>query len=387
MAILKRQGTQFWWYSVSRGRGKPRLRGSTGKTDKAEAEAVERVIRLAYAGKTPADKLHAMIDALSGQAHAGLPLAGTWQAYEGWLKSTGKRMADITLRQRKRACERLTDWAKENWPAVTTAGEVDRACAAGFAQYLSEQKTSGKTRRNLIGDLGTVWEGLRRVRDDVKENPWPLVLPNNDSERLDAFTLEQEKCVLEAADKKGHGWGLACRIARYTGLRYGDVARLKWKQVDLKAGVIRLAPSKTARHGIGVVIPLCENLRTALEPDKRRDVDEEGWVLPEHAECYPNPWQGTPGAFADVLALAKVEGRHTFHSWRHTFRTRLAAAGVSDEIAKRLGGWTEDATAMRYDHDGRLKEMREAVEMGARGGKDAKKKARSKARESDGGKA
>lgn len=367
MAILKRKGTQYWWYSVSRGRGKPRLRGSTGKTDRAEAEAVERVIRLAYAGKTPADKLHAMIDALSGKIHEGLPLLGAWQAYEGWLNSTGKRMADITLRQRKRACERLADWAKENWPAVTCAGEVDRACAAGFAQYLSEKKTSGKTRRNLIGDLGTVWEGLRRVRDDVKENPWPLVLPNNDSERLDAFTHLQEKSVLKAADKKGHGWGLACRIARHTGLRYGDVARLKWKQVDLAAGVIRLAPSKTARHGIGVAIPVCGSLRKALEAEKRSDGDGEAWVLPEHAECYPNPWQGLPGAFADVLSAAKVSGRHTFHSWRHTFRTRLAEAGVSDEIAKRLGGWTVDKTAMRYDHDGRMAEMREAVEKGAGG--------------------
>ena len=53
----------------------------------------------------------------------------------------------------------------------------------------------------------------------------------------------------------------------------------------------------------------------------------------------------------------------TFHSWRHTFRTRLAEAGVSDEIAKRLGGWTVDKTAARYDHDGRLKELRHAINL------------------------
>lgn len=362
MSILQRPGTQYWWYSVSRGRGKPRLRGSTGKTDRAEAEAVEHVVRLAFAGKTSADKLHALIDALSGKVHEGLSLAGVWQAYEGWLKSTGKRMADITLRQRKRACERLADWAKENWPAVACAGEVDRACAAGFATFLSEKKTSGKTRRNLIGDLGTVWEGLRRVRDDVKENPWPLVLPENDSERLEAFTRAEEKKVLEAADKRGYGWGLACRIARYTGLRYGDVARLRWADVDLDAGVIRIKPSKTARHGVDVVMPVCDELAKAL-----RGVKQDGeFVLPEHAEYYPNPWQGPQGKFSEVLATAGFkDDRYTFHSWRHTFRTRLAEAGVTDEIAKRLGGWTEDATARRYDHDGRLKELREAVEKGA----------------------
>jgi len=59
---------------------------------------------------------------------------------------------------------------------------------------------------------------------------------------------------------------------------------------------------------------------------------------------------------------------NTFHSWRHTFRTRLAEAGVSDEIAKWLGGWTVDKTALRYDHDGRIAELAAAVEPGSRAG-------------------
>ena len=69
-----------------------------------------------------------------------------------------------------------------------------------------------------------------------------------------------------------------------------------------------------------------------------------------------------------MLLKAGVSGNFTFHSWRHTFRTRLAEAGVSDEIAKRLGGWTVDKTAMRYDHDGRLGELAVAVEAAAKSG-------------------
>jgi integrase len=56
-------------------------------------------------------------------------------------------------------------------------------------------------------------------------------------------------------------------------------------------------------------------------------------------------FSGKVSPFKDVLAKAGIkEGGHTFHSWRHTFRTRLSEAGVSDDLAKRLGGWTEDAT-------------------------------------------
>ncbi len=35
---------------------------------------------------------------------------------------------------------------------------------------------------------------------------------------------------------------------------------------------------------------------------------------------------------------------------------------MPDDLAKRLGGWTEDATAARYDHAERLEELRAAVE-------------------------
>ena len=87
-------------------------------------------------------------------------------------------------------------------------------------------------------------------------------------------------------------------------------------------------------------------------------------VLPPHAACYPHPQSnGGPGAFAGILKAATIEDEgYTFHSWRHTFRTRLSEAGVSDDLAKRLGGWTENSTAARYDHAERVEELRAAVE-------------------------
>jgi integrase len=365
MAVFKFRNSKFWWVSVYRGGGKPRLRLSTGKEDKGEAEAVERVLRLAHAGKSTPDKLHAMIDALTGGQHDGLPLSSVWDEYSRWMRSVGKELSVETERKRRRAVERLADWAASNWPSAKHAAAVDRSCALGFAEWLAGAGTSGKTRRNVIADLGTVWEGLRRIRDDVISNPWPLVLPVDDSERLFPFTPAEERAVLEAADKIGKGWGLACRISRYTGLRYGDVARLRWDAVDFKAGVIRLKPSKTARHAIGVVLPVCKALGEALSVVREGAGGSPEFVLPEHALAYPKPEQGEPGPFSLVLLKAGVRGRHTFHSWRHTFRTRLAEAGVSDEIAKRLGGWTVDKTALRYDHDGRVAELAAAVEAGA----------------------
>jgi len=99
-------------------------------------------------------------------------------------------------------------------------------------------------------------------------------------------------------------------------------------------------------------------LRDAL---KRLFVKGRKYVLPEFAKVYPGDPEDC--TFAAILKAAGVDDPTiTFHSWRHTFRTRLAEAGVSNDLAKRLGGWTQDATVQRYDHADKTEEIRQALE-------------------------
>ena len=362
MSIYKRQNSRFWWYAVRN--GEKYIRGSTGTDDEELAKSVEQTIRTARTGKSPASRLHAVIDALLGSPKpVGVLLAGVWPTYSHYIRQTGGEIVVGTERQRRRICERFADWAKKSRSKVECAEDVDRECAAAFGEYLAKTKVTAKTRANLISDLATVWRGLQCVRNSIKENPWPLIVPSvKGGVRGKSFSPEQEKSVIESADAAGHGWGLACRIARYTGLRYGDVARLEWSSVNLSDDLITLKPSKTERRGIAVRIPIAAPLHMALAAVKAENGSQ--YVLPEHAECYPRPERGSPRPFSEaVLEKAGLaDAGFTFHSWRHTFRTRLSEAGVSDEIAKRLGGWTVDKTAMRYDHDGRISELKKAVE-------------------------
>ncbi len=380
MSLYKPATSQFWWFQIWKPDGK-RLRRSTGTADKEKAAIVEQTFMMAFGKKSTAEKLKSMIDTIYGTDKKGLSLGEVWATYSQWLTVSGKNIAPETFRKRRNSLDRFTTWAKENWPAAPVVEAVDRQVASAFALMLATTGTKGKTRRNIFGDLGTIWEALRRVRDDLK-NPWPLVRPEaNDSERGQPFTRDQEKTVLETAQKSAADWHLASLIARHTGLRYSSVARLTWKEVDLEKGVIRHRPPKTAKHDIDVLLPLVEPLKGALtrawavrdkpETLQRRPGATSSMkslnpehVLPLHAACYPRPHlTGGPGPFADVLKAAKVDDEtHTFHSWRHTFRTRLSEAGVSDDLAKRLGGWTEDATAARYDHAERVEELRAAVE-------------------------
>lgn len=359
MAIYKRGGK--FWYMIYRPDG-PLLRCSTGTGDEAVARAVEKTMTMAVKKQTDAGRLHAMIDALLGTPVVeGLPLDAVWGEYERFLRAKNTRLAKPTMDGRRHAAARFAKWSAKYYPAATCAEQVDRGCALAFAEWLAKKGTAGKTRKNVIGDLQAVWKGLRTIRDGVGD-PWPLVMPDtSDSGRGSAFTREHEAAVIAAADAAGHGWGLACRIARHTGLRYGDVATLKWGCVEAEAGWIALEPSKTARHGVSVRVPMSSGLRAALAQARPPEASAGDYVLPDLGAVYPLRFKAC--TFQDVLRAAGLEeAGYTFQSWRHTFRTRLSAAGVSDEIAKRLGGWREDATAMRYDHDGRAAEMRAAVE-------------------------
>jgi integrase len=359
MSVYKQRNSRFWWVQVLKPGG-GRIRRSSNTEDKAKAELLDKSLRMAYARTSPVRAIHDLIDSIYGMAHTGIQIGAIWEEYERWQKASGKTTSAITQRKRCAAVRRFATWASEHWPSAQTAEDVDRQTAAGFASWLADAGTKGKTRRNIVGDLGTVWEGLRHIREGL-ENPWPFVMPETrDSERGRPFSLEQESAILKVAH--GGPWWLACMIARWTGLRYGDIARLQWNDVDETGGLIRIRPNKTERHKIEVVLPMAPVLANAMREAREAGVESE-FVLPIHAAAYPRPERaGGPGPFALVLEAAQVpSSEFTFHSWRHTFRTRLSEAGVSDDMAKRLGGWTSDTTAARYDHASRIEEMRAAI--------------------------
>lgn len=360
MALYKRGDNGNWWASIyipgSATHGQPRryLRASTGTTDKIKASAIEQTLRLGLHRSAPGQHLHALIDALLGEERKStLPIAALWSEYMRIWSVGGKRVAERTQATRERIARRLIDWLSRNRPSAAVLADVDKLAASAYAEALKREGAKSKTRKNIIGELSAMWQVVGSVHD--MENPWRAVAPEvDDAHTGKAFSRAEEMALLTAADNAGHDWGLMCRVARMTGLRYGDVAALTQSNIDRSALAIRLVPSKTSRHKIAVVIPITQELLNLIP-------DHPGPLFAEAFECLPRQMWRCP--FANVLEAAGLAGRgYTFHSWRHTFRTRLSEAGVADDIARRLGGWTQNTTAQRYDHAERLNEMRQAIE-------------------------
>lgn len=361
---------KYWWYEVKK--DGVRYRASCGTTRKDEAaDFAERMGVVRRAGCR--EKALALVDIFfPPEKKPGLPISSAWESYTTVAKATGRlEVSAKGLAARRCIFENFSEWLGKNCPAVDHAEEVTGPIAAKYAAYLATKKSqktgktlSSKRRQNIIAELGTIWRTLEKISADIR-SPWTGLTPTDvDGKRGEAFTREQERAIMAAAKRIGKGWLIACLVARHTGLRYGDIANLKWTEVDFKRNVIALEPRKTARHGIAVTVPMVSPLRAALLSERGKSASAGVYVLPLHAQLYGNGSESAYKAlnFKEVMDAAGVSGPgYTFHSWRHTMRSRLADAGADIQTAKLLLGHTSDAMSLHYDHAEHLDELRAAV--------------------------
>lgn len=347
MATIYRQnGRRIWQVRVwvaAKGRT---MSVSTGTDDRKKALAIAAQYQIAQAGDTSYQRIARTLGELMGASAASETLLS--QVWELYAKTPQVNVAAKTLAARRREVERFVAWVASHRPGVSRAAQVTRQVAQGYVEALVSAGGRGKTVNNSKGDLSTVWRTLVD-RGDAAENPWAGLrnVSDDDSEAGRAFSDDEVARLLAASQACPGGYFGPILVGLYTGLRYGDVAHLAWEEIH--GDCIRMAPSKTARHGTVVTIPLHPALAQYLAGLPR----DSQYVFPSHAARYNSGHRRRE--FAAILAaagiVAKPGEKISFHSLRHTFRTRLAAAGVPQEVAKKLGGWTTDAMAAHYDHD------------------------------------
>jgi integrase len=80
-------------------------------------------------------------------------------------------------------------------------------------------------------------------------------LPTHEAKaQKETFTPEEIARLLDAAPSDD--WRGVILLGALAGMRLGDALRLKWGNVDLQAGAITFAPSKTARLGKKLTMPI-----------------------------------------------------------------------------------------------------------------------------------
>lgn len=149
-------------------------------------------------------------------------------------------------------------------------------------------------------------------------------------------------------------------IALDTGLRRGDLLGLRWRNVHLDEGFIRLTMSKT-RHE--ATIPISAACRKALLECKGRTVVSEEFVFTTADGC-PYRVEKFRRFFAIAKKIAGINRRLRVHDLRHDLGSRLASKGVSIQQIARVLGHTSSRMAERYARvsDESLRAVRDALD-------------------------
>ena len=177
--------------------------------------------------------------------------------------------------------------------------------------------------------------GTERPR--MPRRTWRILEPVEVARVARAFTDEQAQAAF-----------LALVL---TGVRRSELQRLRWGDVDLVDGILRVRDSKTEEGVRSIALP--PKLAEALWQRRRRSTfDGDG----ELVFCHPE--RGTTyraEAFSEALTAAMkaagVEGKvRPFHDLRHTAITNDAAAGANPTALMTKAGHTDMRTTKTYLH-------------------------------------
>ena len=319
----------------------------------------------------------------------GAPTLG--EVAELWLAERQAALAPATVRVYRDATARLGDLRGLRLPAVT---------AARLAARVAELSQGGYSASSINQSLRVVSQvfrwARRRLALDVRD-PVPdlgrVERPARRGPRRRVLTAGEVAALLGAA---GERWRPLFWFAAATGARLGEVLALRWRDLDLEAGVCRIerqltregreCPPKTEAGERTVPLPgaLVGELRAWRlrspwsQPDDFVFASENGTPLDRSnvrrafdralgAARFPD---GRP-AFPEVFG-AREGPKPTFHSLRHTAASLMFAAGGSvTDVSRILGHATPGVTLQVYarwldgrDHEARRRDLVERASGG-----------------------
>lgn len=254
---------------------------------------------------------------------------------------------------------------------------IDRVTALDVESYMAEKRADGRAPKSVSNDLALLSSifkhALRRGWRKVPGNPVEGVERprlQRRSKKLKFLDQAEFEAVLRAClpTEIGRQDRAMYTVAGMAGLRKAELLGLRWYSVDWKAMKIRAArdtftrgrmreegKSTAASRGVPMAALVARELELHFQ---RSNHTADGDLV------FPNPATGKPQQRSEVhrrfkrtLRRAAIREDVTLHGLRHTFATRLAAAGVPLVKLQEWLGHEDIATTQIYmdyqpsDHD------------------------------------
>ncbi len=279
--------------------------------------------------------------------------------------------ADLTrrleLKGRKKSHRMTVDADLRNHIVPFFSGLELRAITPDdIERYIVVKQREGlaiKTIRNHVNTMHSVFEiGLRRgwcAVNPVKLADRPVLKrPETRIRFLEQPDLERLLAAPYPDDAFGRVEPTLYLTASMTGLRQGELLGLRWRDVDFESRRIRVVSpfvrgefADPKSYTSGRSVPMAGRVAEALKELRSRT------PYPRNGELvFAHPESGRPldrskltRRFGGAIGRAEVH-KVTFHELRHTFGTRMAAAGVPIRTIQQWMGHADMKTTQIYAH-------------------------------------
>ena len=317
--------------------------------------------------------------------------------------------SEARQRDQKLVIDRLVDWCGQQIPPITTMNDITAEVLSKFLTNIYGD-LSGRSYDGALTIMRHVFKhtykslGLEANPAEVLEGR--TVKTNSRKE----FTAEQVQAIIKGFDDgffyetevvrmttgRKHErvvkrleykpdypeqFRLLILLMTFTGCRCGDACNMPWEAVNIVTNTIKFMPHKTA-HSSGVVVslPLHQMLRDGLI--KAQEWKRDGYILPDVAQRYSYNRTGIYKTIQKIVACAtgleitmsgeesnedeenkkaqdgkkdkaiKAKARNAAqygaHSFRHSFVSFCASAGVPLAVVQQIVGHGSPAMIEHY---------------------------------------
>ena len=332
MASLVKRG-DVWWLDQYVGTGRPRIRRRLGR-DKADAERVVAVLNSAQAearASTSFDLPELLIE-----------IAHSMQRDTPRLETL---VSDFLDARRGALSEATIEWYGRYVARFATAFRADPLATVTLAR-VNRWLSSQTARSNIVRSLKSFGTYLE------EEGIWP----HNPLRRLKARRTARRVTILSddqvrAADAALAGTAMLgpFRAGLYAGLRADEICHARLERYDREGAVLVIGPWGDWKT---------KNLKTRSVPIHARLAKlirdgKSGWMF-----LAP---RGGPWNRHHLYRQMKEVAGCGLHILRHTFVSRLLAAGVGSSVARDLAGHSTIAVTDGYAHTN-LDALRAAIQ-------------------------
>lgn len=239
-----------------------------------------------------------------------------------------------------------------------SAVQFSRRHAMEFLDFrLMVDKVSVGKRNDSLMRCNQFWKELIK-REYFVYNPWQGIddMKTNQKERRFLSELEQ-KAVLQVAQEINYGVLMAIRYLWFCGLRNGEIADLKVRHHNLKAGLLQVGGDDT-KNGKRATIPIPSVFLDYLK-ENIVDLNPEWYVLgkglkPSAVKCGSNYINNKHHDVLDVCISRNIIPHKkgiTFYKWKNTAGKFIIESGVNIQSVKKYWRHSDIKTTYGYFED------------------------------------